>query len=573
MSAAIAPASTRCFAKPYQAAAMAAKIRTPVMFAATIPREDQRGKRGFALSTTNSHTSGAASSQSFESAKTALLQSASGKATSDRYVPIVGSGTVASRKTSEARRSFFIGWTLRSACIARAATAGAARPVCWLPCVRRDVRVIQPAALPSPAKPLPMLTPALSFPALFASRVFLPLFAVALAVRFGPDIPVLSGLGLLAGLPAGAAPGWLASDLSLVVLGGLSLLELVAHKQRRARELLNELDPYVKPVSAAIGLAGLLGATGGLAPETAGAGAAATAGLGFAAALVAAAAAATFLLAIARRAVLVDASEADADDDTGLFGLFSWGEDLWSVFGVFLLVLFPLVVAVLVGLVSLVVLLLFARAKRREHKARVPCDACGERVTRAALRCPRCGVERPNAERVGLLGGTKLEPVTDRAAHAQSLRAAHRCPSCAGPLKDRHPDQDCPTCGRATFASTDDVRAYDAYVTARLPWVLAACAGFSLVPVVGLVPGIILYRMTVVAPYRRYLPRGRTLLVRWGVRLAYLFLIFVQLTPVTGTLAVPAMALLGWSAYRRSFRELAAEAVGAAALSPVAQPA
>ena len=87
-------------------------------------------------------------------------------------------------------------------------------------------------------------------------------------------------------------------------------------------------------------------------------------------------------------------------------------------------------------------------------------------------------------------------------------------------------------------------------------------------PVVGLIPGIILYRMTVVAPDRRYLPRGRTLLVRWGVRLAYLFLIFVQLTPVTGTLAVPAMALLGWSAYRRSFRELAAEQLPAAPATP-----
>ena len=258
-----------------------------------------------------------------------------------------------------------------------------------------------------------MLTPALSFPALFASRVFLPLFAVAVAMRFGPDIPLLRGLGLLAGMPAGAAPPWLASDLSLVVLGGLSLLELVAHKSTRARELLNELDPYVKPVSAAIGLAGLLGATGGLPPE----GGPATAGFGFTAALVAAAAAATFLLAVARRAVLADAAEADADDDTGLFGLFSWGEDLWSVFGVFLLVLFPVVVAVVVGVVSLVVLLMFARAKRREHEARVACDACGERVSRAALRCPSCGVERRNAERIGLLGGTKLDPVTDPAAH------------------------------------------------------------------------------------------------------------------------------------------------------------
>ena len=89
--------------------------------------------------------------------------------------------------------------------------------------------------------------------------------------------------------------------------------------------------------------------------------------------------------------MLADAAEVDADDDTGLFGLFSWGEDLWSVFGVFLLVLFPVVVAVVVAVVSFFVLLMFARAKRREHEPRVACDACGERVSRAALRCPPAG--------------------------------------------------------------------------------------------------------------------------------------------------------------------------------------
>ena len=423
-----------------------------------------------------------------------------------------------------------------------------------------------------------MLTPALSFPALFASRVFLPLFAVALAVRFGPDLPLVSTLGLLAGLPTEGTPAWLTSDLSLLVLGALSGLELIAHKSPGARELLNEIDPYVKPVTAAIGLTGLLTATGGLDGAGAAVGLPAglapqAAGAGFTIGLIAAAAAGTFLLAIARRAVLSDASELDADDDTGLFGLFSWGEDLWSVFGVFLLVLFPAVVAILVAIASFVVLLMYARAKRREAKSRVPCDACGEEVSRAALRCPSCGTRRTNAEKIGLLGGPKVEPVTDRAAHAQALRAAHRCPSCASPLRERHPEQDCRTCGRPVFATAEDVRAFDRHVQARLPWVLAACAGLSALPVVGLIPGVILYRLTLVAPYRRFLPRGRALFTRWGVRVAYLFLIFVQLWPGAGTLAVPAMALLAWSAYRRAFRALAAEGVAAAPEPTAALPA
>ena len=389
---------------------------------------------------------------------------------------------------------------------------------------------------------------------------------------------MLSQLGLLAGLPMEGTPGWLASDVSLLVLGGLSALELVAHKSAGAREVLNELDPYVKPLTAAVGLTGLIAAAGGGEAAAVALGLSADmvpveAGAGFTAMLVLAAAAGTLLLAIARRAVLADAAELDADDDTGLFGLFSWGEDLWAFFGVFLLVLFPVAVAILVGIASLVVLLMFARAKRREARARVACDRCGDEVSRAALVCPHCGRERGNAERIGILGGPKVEPVRDRAAHAQSLRAAHRCPSCATPLKDRHPDQDCPSCGRPAFSTAADVRAFDQHIVARLPWVLAACAGFSLFPVIGLIPGIILYRMTLIAPYRRYLPRGRTLLTRWGVRLAYLFLIFVQLWPGAGVLAVPAMALLAWSAYRRSFRSLAAESAAAAPVEPAALPA
>lgn len=428
-----------------------------------------------------------------------------------------------------------------------------------------------------------MLLPALSFPALFASRVFLPLFAVALAVRFGPDLPLLSTLGVLAGLPSQGTPAWLTSNLSLVVLGSLSAVELLAHKGTTARELLNEIDPYVKPVAAAIGLAGLLAAGGGVAPAAEAMGLptgwmpvqAGIGSAGLAALAIGGVAAATFLLAIARRAVLSDAANLDSDDDTGLFGLFSWGEDLWAVFGVFLFVLWPALVVVLVAVGSGFVLLLYARSKRREAAGRVACDACEQEVSRSALRCPHCGVERPVVQAVGLLGGPKVEPVQDRKAHAADLRAVHRCPSCAHPLKDRHPLQDCRLCGRPAFATAADAAELDRRIAARLPWVLAACAGFSAIPVVGLVPGVILYRLTLVAPYRRYLPRGRSLLTRWGVRLGYLFLIFVQLWPGAGALAVPAMALLAWSAYRGAFRALAAESLDASPgpLPAAAQPA
>ena len=84
----------------------------------------------------------------------------------------------------------------------------------------------------------------------------------------------------------------------------------------------------------------------------------------------------------------------------------------------------------------------------------------------------------------------------------------------------------------------------------------AVLFALGFIPVVGLIPGIIHYRLVLVAPYRRYLPRRTTLLLRWGVRLVSLGLIAFQWVPVIGGLSIPAMALLNHTVYRNRFLEL-----------------
>lgn len=69
----------------------------------------------------------------------------------------------------------------------------------------------------------------------------------------------------------------------------------------------------------------------------------------------------------------------------------------------------------------------------------------------------------------------------------------------------------------------------------------------------GLLPAVIYYRMALVAPFRRYIPRGRSLLMKWGLRLLFFALVAIQWIPAVGGVVVPTMALVNYVAWRRLF--------------------
>ncbi len=399
---------------------------------------------------------------------------------------------------------------------------------------------------------------------MFASRVFVPMFAAAVMLRFGPDLWWVGDLGLLAMLGVGgvsSVPGWFTSDGSLWVLGGLAVLEVVAQKSPEARSLLNEVDRYAKPVAAFLTYVGITqaadldfinrvyqgGAEAGYGEYIVG---------GFIAV-------ATFLAASARSVVLSDAGRMDEDDDTGLLGLLSWGEDLWAAFGVVFLILFPLVMLILIGLVVSLLFVLRKRAEAREDRSKGDCPACHRPMYHPAVRCPHCGTPNPQPTRLNWLGASTAEAYRgDPERHALRLARHRRCPRCANRLSSRDPNAACEACGLIAFQDPAFVRRYDAAVIARLPLVLAACWGLSLIPIIGLIPGVILYRLALVAPYRRHIPRGRSMLLRLGVKVLFVLLILVQWVPVIGSLSVPLMAMLTYAAYRHAFRGLVRGTLG-----------
>jgi hypothetical protein len=103
-------------------------------------------------------------------------------------------------------------------------------------------------------------------------------------------------------------------------------------------------------------------------------------------------------------------------------------------------------------------------------------------------------------------------------------------------------------------------RANIGFVDRRVPFACVACFLLGLIPVLGLIPGVSTYRLAIVAPFRRSIPPGHGLVLRWAVRLAILVLVAFQWVPVAGGLAVPAMALMNYVAYRSVYRRLALEA-------------
>ena len=395
---------------------------------------------------------------------------------------------------------------------------------------------------------------------LFASRAFVSAFAVAAVLKFGPHIPYINNLGLLQQVTN--VPSWFTHDLTVTILGLLALLEIAATKSPDARALLNEIDSYLKSGMAflsTLAVGGIVSANDQAVlneiiswqePVRAGLGEDA---LGFVVAALTAGG--VFVSAVVRRNLLGVLTEADPDDDTMIGGMLSWLEDLWALFGTMLLILFPVVMLLISGTIFTVIALLQWRAKRREEKSKVPCASCGGSMYRSAMACPGCNAANEALHAVGWLGQSKKKLAADPQAQPVHLTQKQRCPVCATHLEPRQMRQSCPGCGYELFDSEADVKAYLGVLDRRYPRVLLVTALLSLIPIVGLIPAIMVYRLRLIAPLRRYLTIARRMPLGIGLRILFIVLIWVQLIPGIGAVAVPIMASISYGTYRGVFAQ------------------
>ena len=173
-------------------------------------------------------------------------------------------------------------------------------------------------------------------------------------------------------------------------------------------------------------------------------------------------------------------------------------------------------------------------------------------VYACAVACPACHrpVDRPAA--VGFLGLSKPYPAADPAAQPYALAERRRCPVCAAHLPVGRPAP-CRACGDDVRSTPAFAAAYAGHVARRLPVVLAVTFALGLVPVVGLIVGVVYYRGLLVLPFAQYLPGGRRFLLRSGMSVLFLLLAIFQVIPLLGGFAVPVMAVVSCAAYRRAY--------------------
>jgi Zn finger protein HypA/HybF involved in hydrogenase expression len=396
---------------------------------------------------------------------------------------------------------------------------------------------------------LPLFLHGLGSVGVFASRAFLPAFVTALMLRFRPHAPWLAHAGLIPHIRD--VPTWFTSDAALIILGVLAALELVAERFPEAKGVLDEVHDYVKTGMAVLTYLGVLDATDRAAAEQVinQAGVvdwlpALVVGFG------------VYLATQVRGAVLGPLTEADEGDEMGLQRLVRWVEDLWAGLGPMALVLFPLLTVAAFGLAALILVVVERRLESRGERAKITCLNCGEPIHASAPACPHCHAPVKEPRDIGLLGQPKDRPADPRSLPYR-LVAVKRCPVCASRLGWRAVKQTCGSCGHRLMDDPRAARDYIATIDRRVPWVLIVCFLVGLIPVLGVIPGVIYYRLSIVAPFRRYIPPGRGIVLRWVVRLAVLVLVAFQWVPVAGGLAVPSMALINYVAYRSAYRKLA----------------
>ncbi|MFO7726299.1 MAG: DUF4126 family protein [Oceanipulchritudo sp.] len=382
----------------------------------------------------------------------------------------------------------------------------------------------------------------------FTSRAFVPAFFTATFLRYGHFFPFLGDLEFIQA--TGSEPTWFTSNLTILTLGVLAIVEVGATKIPEAQEMLESVHKYAKSGVAALSALGVLTSRDITFIEQT----ISRAGV-FDLVVAGAMAGAVFFFNTLRSGFMEMLYMADPDDDLGVRTLISWFEDLWSSFGLYLLILYPLIIIALVGLGLGAMHLARKRAERREEQSRVPCPSCGERIYACALECPHCHHSIGEPRDIGFFGQTVDRPAAGTSGHALKLVSKRRCSKCATRVKESRLPQSCPTCGHVILGEPDRQKAYSAMVRNRLPKVLGITFVLSLIPVLGIIPGIIYYRVQLIAPLRAYIPASRGLVLRWLVRLLFLLLISLQLIPGLGGFMVPVMALISYSLYSGYFNK------------------
>lgn len=257
-----------------------------------------------------------------------------------------------------------------------------------------------------------------------------------------------------------------------------------------------------------------------------------------------------WVLSWLRSSVLGALIELDEDDDLGIQGFFSWIEDTWVITGTLVALFFPLIALAIYAATVIMLFLVHRSVLYIQEKRKIECGHCRLPIFSTALYCPSCYTPNMRVHQVGLFGQARGKLATDPFVHRYQLMCRRRCPTCATRLTKPTIQQSCAACGTIIFEDRAELEDYLARLRRSLPRTLLICLGLSFVPILGILPGVIYYRLALIASIRGYLRRPVVLFVRVGLLLFNLLLISVQWIPLFGALTIPIIGLTNYWVYR-----------------------
>lgn len=386
---------------------------------------------------------------------------------------------------------------------------------------------------------------------LFAMRTFLPAFLTGIFLTYPNLFPGMEDV------PPIADGSYLTRSWVLVVLGILSILEIIGDKVPEIRTGIKDIEVYLKPASLLlVGLGLVNNSTAQILHEVQ------WAGFDPMWILFGFAMLAVYWLATIRRDFITFLEDIDEDDNMFIGRFTSWMEDSLVLFGFFLLVWAGiLMVAVYASAIALFVYIRKRYDKKLEEQ-KIECAHCGERNLPFAVKCYSCKKPQARVHAIGFFGQKKEALISNIQEHQLKLISNRKCPDCGNKLRSNKVFQNCDHCKTELFQSPtlkDFTKSIDKkfYKIAGLSFLL----GF--IPVAGFVISAILANIYLFSPYRRYIPKGKSFMTKLFVKfLTFMFFLFGI---AFGFIAAPAYCIMRYYIWKGKFKERAVPARSVAA--------
>lgn len=374
---------------------------------------------------------------------------------------------------------------------------------------------------------------------LFSMRTFLPAFLAAIFLTYPEYFP---GMGDIAPASEGA---FITRDWVLIVLGLLSILEIIGDKSADIRNLVKNAEIYLKPlIFLVINLSLLDEASVEVLEEMQ------WAAfdlkwilLGFGILMV-------HWLATLRRNFITFLEDIDEDDNFYIGRISSWMEDSLVLFGFFLLIWAGIVMLVVYGLAIAVFIFMQKRYDRKLEQQKIQCPSCGKKNLPFAVECYHCKTTQPNIHKIGIFGQRKRALVEDVRQHQLKLLSHRKCPSCGSKLESTEIHQQCNTCGNNIFQSPE-VKDFLKYQDQKFYKIGGLSFFLGFIPVVGFVISAVMANVYLFSPYRRYLPKGTSFLTKIWIK--FLTFIFFILGVALGFIAAPLYIVMRYIIWKRKF--------------------